>query len=204
VEVNNTFYRLPTEAAARQWLERTPARFLFTVKMSRYLTHIKRLRNIGDGVKRFLEPLSVLDAAGKLGPILWQLPPDFERDDERLGATLALVSDRRNAIEFRHPSWFHHDVYSLLREHGAALVIGDHPDRSFQPHLLTADWTLVRFHHGTRGRGGNYSDAELGTWRRRLAAWRSRTEVFAYFNNDWSAYAIANATRLARSFGGSA
>jgi uncharacterized protein YecE (DUF72 family) len=202
VEVNNTFYRLPAEKSVEQWVERTPPEFVFTVKASRYMTHVKRLRNLSEGVRRFLEPLSPLLASGKLGPILWQLPPDFQRDDERLAATLELVSDRRNAVEFRHPSWFHDDVYSLLREQRAAIVIGDHPERPFQPRLLTADWTLIRFHYGARGRKGNYSDAELDRWRRRIAAWRSRAEVFAYFNNDWSAFAIANATRLARSFGG--
>jgi uncharacterized protein YecE (DUF72 family) len=79
-------------------------------------------------------------------------------------------------------------------------VIGDHPERPFGAHELTADWTLVRFHYGARGRKGNYSDSELDTWRRRIAAWRSRVEVFAYFNNDWNAYAIANAQRLCASF----
>ena len=181
----------------------TPSEFVFTVKMSRYMTHIKRLREPAERVRRFFEPLGPLTDSGKLGPILWQLPPDFKRDDERLAAALDLVADRRNAIEFRHPSWFAEDVYALLRERGAALVIGDHPERPFQPRILTANWTLIRFHHGGRGRNGNYSDSEIDTWRRRIASWRPRAEVFAYFNNDWSAYAISNATRLARSFEGS-
>jgi uncharacterized protein YecE (DUF72 family) len=105
-------------------------------------------------------------------------------------------------VEFRHPSWFARDVYELLRERGAALVIGDHPERPFQAHEMTTDWTLVRFHYGASGRKGNYSEAELDTWRRRIAAWRSRVEVFAYFNNDWNAYAVANARRLCASFSG--
>jgi len=200
VEINNTFYRLPAESSVAMWVERTPPGFVFTVKASRYLTHVKRLRGVADGIKRFFDPLSPLLASGKFGPILWQLPPDFQRADERLAATLDLVPDHRNAVEFRHPSWFTSEVYALLRERGAALVIGDHPERPFQAHEMTADWTLVRFHHGARGRTGNYSDAELDTWRRRIAAWRSRAEVFAYFNNDWNAYAIANARRLRASF----
>jgi uncharacterized protein YecE (DUF72 family) len=181
-------------------VERTPPGFIFTVKASRYLTHVKRLRGVEEGVRRFLEPLSALRASGKFGPILWQLPPDFQRADERLAETLDLVSEHRNAVEFRHPSWFTGDVLALLRERGAALVIGDHPERPFQAHEITADWTLVRFHYGARGRNGNYSESELDTWRRRIAAWRSRVEVFAYFNNDWNAYAIANARRLCASF----
>jgi uncharacterized protein YecE (DUF72 family) len=200
VEINNTFYRLPAETSVEQWVDLTPPEFIFTVKMSRYMTHIKRLREPAERVRRFFEPLGPLLDSAKLGPILWQLPPDFERDEERLAAALDLVAARRNAIEFRHPSWFAEDVYALLRERNAALVIGDHPERPFQPRILTADWTLVRFHQGARGRNGNYSDSELDTWRRRIASWRPRAEVFAYFNNDWSAYAIANATRLARSF----
>jgi len=200
VEINNTFYRLPAESSVAMWVERTPPGFVFTVKASRYLTHVKRLRGVADGIKRFFDPLSPLLASGKFGPILWQLPPDFQRADERLAATLDLVPDHRNAVEFRHPSWFTSEVYALLRERGAALVIGDHPERPFQAHEMTADWTLVRFHHGAHGRTGNYSDAELDTWRRRIAAWRSRAEVFAYFNNDWNAYAIANARRLRASF----
>jgi uncharacterized protein YecE (DUF72 family) len=103
----------------------------------------------------------------------------------------------RHAFEFRHESWFTSDVYSLLAEHGAALVVADHPKWPFQERKLTTDWTYLRLHHGHRGRGGNYSANELDTWRRRVAAWRGRADVYAYFNNDWKAYAVRNARRLA-------
>ena len=89
-------------------------------------------------------------------------------------------------------------MYALLREHGVALVIGDHPKRPFQTHELTADWTYVRFHQGARGRRGNYSESELETWRRRIARWRRRVEVFAYFNNDLEGFAVRNALWLKR------
>jgi uncharacterized protein YecE (DUF72 family) len=178
----------------------TPGHFLFTVKISRYLTHVKRLKGAAEGVERFLAPLATLVESGKLGALLWQLPPDFRRDDERLASALDLVPGQRNAVEFRHPSWFDDDVYSLLRERDAALVIGDHPERTFQTRTLTATWTLLRLHYGSRGRRGNYSGSELDTWRRRIASWRSGTEVFAYFNNDWQAFAVRNAERLASSF----
>lgn len=200
MEVNNTFYRLPSPTSVQRWVADTPPGFLFAVKVSRYLTHVKRLKSIESGVERYLEPLEPLRDAGRLGPLLWQLPPGFSRDDERLAAALDLISDRRNAVELRHPSWFAKDVYALLSERGAALVIADHPERAFQTRTLTADWTLIRFHYGARGRDGNYSDSELDTWRRRIARWRARTEVFAYFNNDWSGHAPANAARLASSF----
>jgi uncharacterized protein YecE (DUF72 family) len=128
--------------------------------------------------------------------VLWQLPENFRRDDERLAGALARLPDGRHCFEFRHASWFQQDVYALLREHGVALVIGDHPKRPFQAHELTTDWTFVRFHYGRRGRNGNYSERELAEWAERIARWRTRADVFAYFNNDWNAYAIRNARHL--------
>jgi uncharacterized protein YecE (DUF72 family) len=196
VEVNNTFYRLPSRDAVAGWVAATPARFTFTVKASRYLTHVKRLREMREGVKRFLAPLEPLIEAGKLGPVLWQLPANFHRDDERLEGALESLPEGRHCYEFRHASWFCEEVYELLRAHEVALVVGDHPERPFQAHTLTTDWTLVRFHHGARGRGGNYSVAEITRWRRRISQWRRRATVFAYFNNDWKGYAVGNALRL--------
>lgn len=199
VEVNNTFYRLPSKETVATWAETVPDRFRFTVKASRYLTHIKRLTDLAQGIERLYERIEPLVDAKKLGPILWQLPGNFRRDDERLAAALERLPKGRHAFEFRDPSWFDDDVYAVLRRHGVALVIGDHPDRPFQAHELTAGWTLIRFHYGRRGRGGNYSDRELEKWRRRIAQWRRRAEVYAYFNNDWNAYAVKNARRLAKS-----
>jgi uncharacterized protein YecE (DUF72 family) len=196
VEVNNTFYRLPRREAVRAWSERTPGTFLFSVKSSRYLTHVRRLRAIGQGLRRFYATLRPLLDSGKLGPILWQLPETFQRDDERLAGALERLRSGRHAFEFRHPSWFDSEVYSLLTAHGAALVIGVHPERPFQEQELTADWTYVRFHHGRSGRRGNYSERELEGWRRQIDAWRSRVEVFAYFNNDWEGFAVNNARWL--------
>jgi uncharacterized protein YecE (DUF72 family) len=196
VEVNNTFYRLPRRDAVAAWVDETPDGFVFAVKASRYLTHMKRLTDLGRGVERFYERIEPLVASPKLGPVLWQLPETFRRDDERLGAVLEQLPPGRHCFEFRHESWFTPAVYALLREHDVALVVGDHPERPFQTHKLTAEWTFVRFHHGSRGRGGNYSERELETWQRRLAQWRRRVEVFAYFNNDWEGYAVRNALRL--------
>jgi uncharacterized protein YecE (DUF72 family) len=197
VEVNATFYRLPSRASAASWVEQTPPGFVFAIKASRYLTHVKRLGDIDRGVARFYERIEPLAEGGKLGPLLWQLPERFRRDDERLGAALAALPAGRHCFEFRHESWFCPEVYGLLRERGAALVVGDHPQRPFQTHELTADWTYIRFHYGRRGRNGNYSKRELEAWKRRIAAWRSSVEVFAYFNNDWRGFAVQNARRLA-------
>jgi uncharacterized protein YecE (DUF72 family) len=196
VEVNNTFYRLPSVAAVAGWAEHTPRDFLFTVKASRYLTHMKRLTDMGAGVERFYERIEPLRDAHKLGPVLWQLPGNFHRDDERLAAALEQLPPGRHCFEFRHPSWFQPEVYGILSERAVALVIGDHPERPFQTHELTADWTFIRFHYGHRGRNGNYSESELATWKRRIGSWRSKVEVFAYFNNDWNAYAVKNALFL--------
>ena len=196
VEVNNTFYRLPRREAVAAWVEETPAGFLFAVKASRYLTHVKRLHDMETGVERFYERIEPLRRSPKMGPILWQLPPTFRRDDERLARALEQLPPGRHCFELRHESWFADDVYELLRSHDVALVIGDHPARPWQTHERTAGWTFVRFHHGRRGRNGNYSERELGEWAERIDGWRRRVEVFAYFNNDWEGYAVRNALRL--------
>jgi uncharacterized protein YecE (DUF72 family) len=131
--------------------------------------------------------------------VLWQLPPTLKRDDQRLAAALEQLPPGRHCFEFRHESWFADDVMQLLREHGVALVIGDRPEvHAFQTHEVTADWTFVRFHAGTRGtRGtrGNYSESELREWADRLLSWPVR-QAFVYFNNDWEGFALRNALRL--------
>src|SRR5262249_2372221 len=143
VEVNATFYRLPTAKAVAGWVEQSPPGFCFAVKGSRYLTHIRRLRDTGRGGERFYSPLASPIEAGKLGPVLWQLPGNFKRDDERLATFLDGLPDGHHTVEFRHESWFAEDVYALLRERGAALTIGDTPQRPFQSHELTTGWTFV-------------------------------------------------------------
>jgi uncharacterized protein YecE (DUF72 family) len=198
VEVNSTFYRLASRDAVARWVEDTPDDFVFACKASRYLTHMKRLKNMAQGVGRFYERIEPLTDSGKLGPVVWQLPDRFARDDDVLREGLESLPPGRHCFEFRHPSWFVPEVAGLLRAAGAALVIGDHPERPFQSRELTADFTLVRFHYGRRGRRGKYSEAELATWARRIAAWRSRVEVFAYFNNDWQGFAVENALALRR------
>ena len=199
VEVNNTFYRLPLRSSVARWVEHTPPRFVFSVKASRYLTHVKRLTDLDTGIARYYERLEPLVRSGKLGPVLWQLPANFRRDDDRLAAALGALPAGRHCLEFRHASWFAEPVYELLRSHRVALVIGDRPEvHSFQSHELTADWTYVRFHYGSRGRRGNYSDAELEVWARRFEDWSAEVEILAYFNNDWEAFAVRNAQWLKR------
>jgi uncharacterized protein YecE (DUF72 family) len=201
VEVNSTFYRLARRDAVAGWVQQTPPDFLFTVKASRYLTHIRRLVDIRDGIARFYAPLEPLAAAGRLGPVLWQLPGNFRRDDDRLHGWLTLLPPGRHTIEFRHESWFVPEVMDALRAAGVALTIGDHPSRPFQTHELTAAWTFLRFHYGHRGRGGNYSATEIGEWAGRIRRWRRRVDVYAYFNNDWQGFAPANAELLVKLLG---
>jgi uncharacterized protein YecE (DUF72 family) len=201
VEVNSTFYRLPRRTAVANWVRETPPDFIFAVKMSRYVTHIKRLRDLRPSIDLFYSRIRPLADSPKLGPVLWQLPPGFRRDDERLAEALDVLPSGRHAFEFRDETWFTSEIYELLQRHGVALVIGDTPQRPYQAHELTADWTFVRFHHGRRGRQSNYSESELEEWARLFERWARRVEVFAYFNNDRHGYAVRNGLWLRRRLG---
>jgi uncharacterized protein YecE (DUF72 family) len=196
VEVNSTFYRLARPAAVARWVEETPPDFLFTIKASRYLTHIRRLRDTGQGVERLYAGIAPLVESPKLGPLLWQLPENFHRDDDRLATVLEALPPGRHAFEFRHKSWFCSEVFGLLHTFGAALVIGDDARRPLPPSPLTTDWTLIRLHFGSRGRRGNYSDRELRAWTDRIRELRAEAEVLVYFNNDWEGFAVRNGVRL--------
>jgi uncharacterized protein YecE (DUF72 family) len=197
VEINNTFYRLPRVSAVHGWVERTPPGFVFAVKMSRYITHVRRLGGLEQGIPLFYSRIAPLARSSKMGPVLWQLPPTFKRNDERLAAALAALPRGRHCFEFRHPTWYDEEVYALLRRRGVALVMPDSPKYPFRELELTGDWTFVRFHHGTRGRRGNYSERELEEWAERIAGWRERgIDVYGYFNNDWEGFAVKNGLRL--------
>jgi uncharacterized protein YecE (DUF72 family) len=199
VEVNATFYRLPSVSAVQGWVEQSPDDFRFAVKASRFLTHMKRLTDMGEPVRRFWERIDPLVRSPKLGPVLWQLPESFHRDDERLAGALSQLPPGRHCFEFRHRSWFVDEVYELLRLHDVALVIGDDPRRGFQTRELTADFTYLRFHHG--GGDGNYSHRRLALWARRIEEWRDSVDVYAYFNNDWGGFAVENGLWLRERLG---
>jgi uncharacterized protein YecE (DUF72 family) len=196
VEVNSTFYRLARPKAVAAWVEATPPDFVFAVKASRYLTHMKRLRDIEQGIGRLYDGIAPLAASPKLGPVLWQLPERFERDVPRLAGALDLLPPGMHAFEFRHESWFTGEVLELLRRHKLALAVGDHPERPWQPWTKTTDWSFVRFHYGRRGRRGNYSESELRELAPRVAELGAAGDVYAYFNNDWAGFAVKNAVRL--------
>jgi uncharacterized protein YecE (DUF72 family) len=147
-----------------------------------------------EGIGRFYAAIEPLASSPKLGPVLWQLPERMELDVDVLAAALDELPDGRHCFEFRHPSWFCEPVLELLRWHGVALAIGDHPQRPWQPWVRTADWGFVRFHYGARGRRGNYSETELRQAAARLAELGG--SLWVYFNNDWEGFAVRNASRL--------
>jgi uncharacterized protein YecE (DUF72 family) len=128
--------------------------------------------------------------------VLWQLPEWFKRDDDALAGALDRLPPGMHCFEFRHPSWFCDEVYELLRWHEVALAYGDHPKRPWQPLVLTAGWTFVRFHYGHRGRRGNYSQSELRAWASKLRDVAREASVWAYFNNDWEGFAVRNGLDL--------
>jgi uncharacterized protein YecE (DUF72 family) len=196
VEVNNTFYNLPERSVFEQWRKRTPRDFVFTLKMSRYLTHIKRLSDPAEPVARFLE--RAIGLGSKRGPILIQLPPSLSIDTGLLDATLAAFGPtERVAVEFRHASWFTAETRSVLERRRAALCLADSPRRR-QPWWRTADWGMVRFHEGRGSRAPGYEAAALSLWARRIAdMWDPHHDVFVYFNNDAGGYALRDAVTFA-------
>lgn len=198
VEVNNTFYHLPPASTFEGWRERTPADMVVAVKMSRYLTHLKRLHDAAEIVDNFMGRASRLGP--KLGPVLVQLPPRFGVATDRLEATLeALARWRvRVAVEFRDDSWFTDEVRALLERFGAALVLADSPRRR-QPFWRTADWGFVRFHEGRATPRPCYGERALETWAERVASlWGGGEDVFVFFNNDPRACALRDAIVFAR------
>lgn len=197
VESNNAFYRLPQRRVFEAWADRTPDDFMMTVKVSRYLTHIRRLRDPEEPVERFVERVAGLGA--KLGPVLLQLPPQLRCDAERLAATLdRFPAGMRVAVEFRHPTWFVDEIRSLLSERGAALCLADRR-RPLTPLWRTTDWTYLRFHEGGADPRPCYGRTALDSWARRLAeGWKADEEMWVYFNNDPRGCAPRDAARFGR------
>ncbi|PYX09138.1 MAG: DUF72 domain-containing protein [Acidobacteria bacterium] len=195
VEVNNTFYRLPTEDALRRWHDAAPAGFCFAVKASRFITHIKRLRDPENAIALFFSRVELL--GHKLGPILFQLPPNWHVDAERLADFLrALPLNHRYVFEFRDESWNTPPIFDLLRRHKIAFCIHDWRG-SQSPVELTADFTYIRFHGATGKYQGNYDDHLLRSWAERIGNWTSHlSRIYVYFNNDQHGYAVSNAQTL--------
>lgn len=195
VELNNTFYRLPSEKAFQNWYDDTPAGFVFAVKASRFITHIKRLRETQASVLNFMSRASLLE--DKLGPVLYQLPPGLHRDDARLAAFLAdLPPGQKHVIEFRHQSWLAEEVYAILRKYGAGICVFDMPGLSC-PLLATADFAYIRFHGRDSLYASCYSEEELADWAEKIKKLAENLDtIYIYFNNDIQGFALKNAMAL--------
>ncbi|HEV3178507.1 MAG TPA: DUF72 domain-containing protein, partial [Stellaceae bacterium] len=193
VELNNSFYRQPPRERFEAWREQAPTGFVFAVKGSRYVTHLKRLVVEKTSIDLVVD--TALGLGDKLGPILFQLQANFHLDLERLEHFVAMLPrDVRFTVEFRHDSWLVPSVLDLLRAHRIALCIPDHPK---MPHSLeiTSDFTYIRMHMPPRGLG--YGRRALEPWAHRIIEWRRGTlDVFVYFNNDMEGHAIKDAQTL--------
>lgn len=195
VEINNTFYQLPKEETFKNWHKQAPKKFLYTVKANRYITHIKRLKDPKESLERFFERARLLKE--NLGPVLYQLPPNFHKDLDRLGNFIKFLPEDQTAVfEFRHESWFSEDTYKLLGEFNIGFCIHDMPGMKI-PRVVTADIIYIRFHGPTGKYQGNYSKAALQNWAKWLTGHtKGARSIYAYFNNDIHAYAIRNAKTL--------
>lgn len=195
VEINNCFYQLPSESTLTRWRETTPDDFCFAVKASRFITHMKKLKDPEQTVPTFIERLEVL--GNKLGPVLFQLPPHWGCNADRLERFLAALSNRhRYAFEFRDPSWHNPRVYELLERQRAAFCIFD-LNGQLSPKRITADLVYVRLHGPNGPYRGQYDTPTLAGWAETFSTWSSQgKDVYCYFDNDEAGYAVLDAGRL--------
>lgn len=195
VEVNGTFYRLIEVETFRRWREATPAGFVFACKGSRYLTHMKRLKDPVPGVGRFFERVEALE--DKLGPVVFQLPGRFKPDRDRLERFIeALPRAHRYAFEFRDPAWFRPDILEVLAARNVALCLYQFAGQE-APLEVTADFVYIRLHGPDGPYQGSYSDQALRTWAGRIRAWSKKgLDVYCYFDNDDRGFAPKNALSL--------
>ncbi|MHC4122277.1 MAG: DUF72 domain-containing protein [Planctomycetota bacterium] len=195
VEINNTFYQLPKEKTFINWYEKAPKNFIYTVKANRFITHIKKLKDTSESLEMFFKRIQLLRE--KLGPVLYQLPPNFHKDLKTLQSFIKLLpEDYTNVFEFRHKSWYTEEVFDLLNQYRIVFCIHDMPG-VFSPRIITNDVIYIRF-HGTTGKyQGKYPESSLGKW----AVWikdniNKVRAVYIYFNNDYEGYALDNAGQL--------
>jgi uncharacterized protein YecE (DUF72 family) len=198
VELNNSFYKLPKRETFAGWAERTPDDFVLAAKMSRYLTHVRRLKDPREPVERFLSHAGALRS--KLGPVLLQLPPTLKATEGVLGEVLGVFpTGVRVALEPRHDSWFTDETAAVLSDHNAAMCLTDREAEPVTPVWKTADWTFLRFHEGTGSPHPCYKRSTMEAWVERLAdRWgKKRSDVFVFFNNDPRACALRDAVVFA-------
>ena len=198
VELNNSFYRLPVDETWRKWGKAVPEGFQFSVKASRYITHVKRLKDCGEPLGKFISRARLLGDA--LGPVRYQLPPNFHCKTEnmdRLAGFLALLPrDLKHVFEFRHDSWFNDELFSLLRMYNVGFC-AYHRDGCETPLEATTDFAYLRLHGSDAAQSGSYADGDMAIWAGRLCDLPEDVrEVFVYFNNDAHGCAVANAQTL--------
>jgi uncharacterized protein YecE (DUF72 family) len=204
VENDGTFYRLPARETFEDWRARTPAGFVMAIKASRYLTHIRRLRDPAEPVSRLMNAAAGLGA--RLGPVLLQLPPNLRADPAALAACLDEFAHFtvgrarvKVAVEPRHDSWWTDEVKQVLAAHDAALCWSDRLGRPIAPLWRTANWGYLRFHEGAAQPWPRYGTRALGSWLDRIAGeWPDEAPVYVYFNNDQEGAAIADSAEFAR------
>lgn len=194
VEINNTFYRIPTKKAIEDWAKKVPEGFLFSVKASGYITHRKRLKDAKESVSLFFERIKPLKE--KLGPILFQLPPSFKINLERLESFTALLpKDHLYTFEFRHPTWYCNETYEVLSKNNFSLCITDLGGH-LSEEVLTSDFVYVRLHGPKKAYQGSYGPKGLAAWAEKCSLWKKKRSVFCYFDNDEKAYAVKDALKL--------
>jgi uncharacterized protein YecE (DUF72 family) len=193
VEVNATFYHRIRQNTYLKWHSSTPEGFLWAVKASRFITHIRRLQGVEDSLDIFFSDVSTLGE--KLGPLLFQFPPSLEFDGKTLEVFLGLLpAGGRYAVEARHPSWTGQDTLSMLREHNIAWCIADTAGRFPYLEAVTADYVYIRLHGSRKLYASEYTEGELRAWAHRIRSWER--DAYVYFDNDFMGYAPKNALRL--------
>lgn len=200
VELNVTFYRLPNSSVFKGWARKSPEDFTFVIKGPRFITHIKRLKDVKNPLEMFFKESSNL--GNKLSCVLWQLPASFKFDIEKLKNFIEELKKNETAqkmfqsMEFRHDSWFNDKTYKLLEENKINLCIADSP-RWPAAEIITSDFLYLRFHGGQTLYGSEYSEEELKRWAKKAKAWLKKTNcLFAFFNNDAQGFAVKNAKRF--------
>lgn len=195
VEINTTFYHAPLPTTTEKWFKEVPKNFQFAIKASFYITHRKRLNDCSESLDFFYKSIQALQP--KAGPILFQLPPFFSINQERLELFLNLLrSDYRYTFEFRHKTWFTNEIYKLLARHKIALCITDLHGK-LTPEEVTADFTYLRLHGPHKDYQGSYGPVRLKAWKKKIDNWLdSDKEVYCYFDNDEKGYAIQDAKKL--------
>lgn len=195
VEINSTFYRMPRDSTVKSWFEKVPEGFLFSVKANQYITHRKRLHDCKDSLEYFFKVMQHFRS--KLGPILFQLPPSFKVNPERLIEFVGLLDkSHQYTFEFRHESWFTEEIYDILRENEIALCITD-LNGSLSPEEITSHFTYIRLHGPQKAYQGTYGKSQLEHWQKKIEKWTaSGISVFCYFDNDDKGYAIQDAKTL--------